>query len=138
MLLRLPCVSPLPGAWRGDGAVRDSPSGPKSLPPTPVPHPQDVSAERSLELPELYVAGQKDELFNYRVFLQALAHGMLTSLVNFFVTLGVSHNSAGPLSFSDYQSFAVVVATSGLLSITMEVGRTASLSHPRGSSDTSH
>ncbi|XP_045656089.1 phospholipid-transporting ATPase IK isoform X2 [Ursus americanus] len=82
---------------------------------------QDVSAERSLELPQLYTAGQKDELFNYWVFLQALAHGTVTSLVNFFVTLWVSHDSAGPVSFSDYQSFAVVVAMSGLLSITMEV-----------------
>ncbi|XP_038310915.1 phospholipid-transporting ATPase IK isoform X5 [Canis lupus familiaris] len=82
---------------------------------------QDVSAERSLELPELYVAGQKDELFNYWVFVQALAHGMVTSLVNFFMTLWVTHDSAGPISFSDYQSFAVVVALSGLLSITMEV-----------------
>lgn len=108
--------------------------------PSPTPHlvpracrlphapPQDVSAERSLELPELYTAGQRDELFNYRVFLQALGHGTITSLVNFFVTLWVSHDSAGPVSFSDYQSFAVVVAMSGLLSITMEVGRAAMLS----------
>uniref|UniRef100_A0A8C9J9W0 P-type phospholipid transporter n=1 Tax=Panthera tigris altaica TaxID=74533 RepID=A0A8C9J9W0_PANTA len=81
---------------------------------------QDVSAERSLELPQLYIAGQKDELFNYWVFLQALAHGTATSLVNFFVTLWVSHDSAGPTSFSDYQSFSVVVALSSLLSITME------------------
>ncbi|XP_058584471.1 phospholipid-transporting ATPase IK isoform X8 [Neofelis nebulosa] len=81
---------------------------------------QDVSAERSLELPQLYIAGQKDELFNYWVFLQALAHGTATSLVNFFVTLWVSHDSAGPTSVSDYQSFSVVVALSSLLSITME------------------
>ncbi|XP_057564031.1 phospholipid-transporting ATPase IK isoform X2 [Hippopotamus amphibius kiboko] len=82
---------------------------------------QDVSAEQSLEQPELYIAGQKDELFNYWVFLQAVAHGTATSLVNFFMTLWISHDSAGPVSFSDYQSFAVVVALSGLLSITMEV-----------------
>uniref|UniRef100_A0A8D1CSJ8 Phospholipid-transporting ATPase n=1 Tax=Sus scrofa TaxID=9823 RepID=A0A8D1CSJ8_PIG len=82
---------------------------------------QDVSAEQSLELPELYIVGQKDELFNYWVFLQAIGHGMATSLVNFFMTLWISHDSAGPVSFSDYQSFAVVVALSGLLSITMEV-----------------
>nr|KAF6347845.1 ATPase phospholipid transporting 8B3 [Myotis myotis] len=80
---------------------------------------QDVSAERSLELPQLYIAGQKDELFNYWVFLQAIAHGVATSLVNFFMTLCISQDTAGPLS--DYQSFAVVVALSGLLSITMEV-----------------
>lgn len=107
------------------------PPGPKSLPLPPVPHPQDVSAERSLELPQLYIAGQKDELFNYWVFLQALAHGTATSLVNFFVTLWVSHDSAGPTSFSDYQSFSVVVALSSLLSITMEVGGATGLSPPR-------
>lgn len=47
---------------------------------------------------------------------------MATSLVNFFVTLWVSRDTAGPLSFSDYQSFAEVVALSCLLSITVEVG----------------
>ncbi|XP_035888040.1 phospholipid-transporting ATPase IK isoform X3 [Phyllostomus discolor] len=80
---------------------------------------QDVSAEQSLELPQLYSAGQKDELFNYWVFLQAFAHGTATSLVNFFMTLWISQGMSEP--FSDYQSFAVVVALSGLLSITMEV-----------------
>uniref|UniRef100_A0A2K5YDP4 Phospholipid-transporting ATPase n=1 Tax=Mandrillus leucophaeus TaxID=9568 RepID=A0A2K5YDP4_MANLE len=82
---------------------------------------QDVSAEQSLEQPELYLAGQKDELFNYWVFVQAIAHGVATSLVNFFMTLWISRDTAGPASFSDHQSFAVVVALSGLLSITMEV-----------------
>ncbi|XP_055227110.1 phospholipid-transporting ATPase IK isoform X2 [Gorilla gorilla gorilla] len=82
---------------------------------------QDVSAEQSLEKPELYVVGQKDELFNYWVFVQAIAHGVITSLVNFFMTLWISRDTAGPASFSDHQSFAVVVALSCLLSITMEV-----------------
>ncbi|KAM5308871.1 phospholipid-transporting ATPase IK isoform 6-T6 [Glossophaga mutica] len=79
---------------------------------------QDVSAEQSLELPQLYSAGQKDELLNYWVFLQALAHGTATSLVNFFMTLWISHGMSEP--FSDCQSFAVVVALSGLLSVTVE------------------
>ena len=78
------------------------------------------------------MAGQKDELFNYWVFLQAIAHGTATSLVNFFMTLWISRDSAGPVSFSDYQSFAVIVALSGLLSITMEVGMAACPPHPRG------
>jgi hypothetical protein len=99
---------------------------PKSLPPA-----QDVNAEQSLEMPSLYVAGQKDELFNYCVFLQAIAHGMVTSLVNFFMTVWASQDTAGPASLSDYQSFAVVVALSGLLSVTIEVGRiTPSSPHP--------
>ncbi|XP_012500818.1 PREDICTED: phospholipid-transporting ATPase IK [Propithecus coquereli] len=82
---------------------------------------QDVSAQQSLQMPKLYVAGLKGELFNYWVFLQAIAHGTATSLVNFFMTLWISWDTAGPCSFSDYQSFVVVVALSGLLCITMEV-----------------
>ncbi|XP_076977406.1 phospholipid-transporting ATPase IK isoform X2 [Tamandua tetradactyla] len=82
---------------------------------------QDVSAEKSLKMPELYMAGQRDELFNYWVFFQAIVHGMATSLVNFFVSLWICYDTAGPHSFSDHQSFSVVVALSGMLSITMEV-----------------
>ncbi|XP_006869134.1 PREDICTED: probable phospholipid-transporting ATPase IK [Chrysochloris asiatica] len=82
---------------------------------------QDVSAEKSLQMPELYTAGQKEELFNYWVFIQALAHGMITSLVNFFITLMACHNTGDPSTLSDYQSFGVIVALSSLLSITMEV-----------------
>ncbi|KAK2086901.1 Phospholipid-transporting ATPase IK [Saguinus oedipus] len=81
----------------------------------------DVSAEQSLGKPELYMVGQKDELFNYWVFFQAVAHGMAASVVNFFMTLWISWDTAGPASFSDHQSFAVVVALSCLLSVTMEV-----------------
>ncbi|XP_055968968.1 phospholipid-transporting ATPase IK [Sorex fumeus] len=80
---------------------------------------QDVSAEESLKLPQLYTLGQKDELFNYWVFLRAVAHGTVTSLVNFFVTFWAS--SHGLPGLNDYQSFAVVVALSCLLTITVEV-----------------
>ncbi|XP_054549002.1 phospholipid-transporting ATPase IK isoform X1 [Talpa occidentalis] len=82
---------------------------------------QDVSAEQSLQLPELYIAGQKDKLLNYRVILQAIAHGICTSLVNFFMTLWIYDDMAWNANLSDYQSFAVVMALSSLLSITMEV-----------------
>ncbi|XP_054980679.1 phospholipid-transporting ATPase IK [Sorex araneus] len=80
---------------------------------------QDVSAEESLQLPQLYTLGQKDQLFNYWVFLRAVAHGTVTSLVNFFVTFWAS--SHGLPGLNDYQSFAVVVALSCLLTITVEV-----------------
>ncbi|XP_050995756.1 phospholipid-transporting ATPase IK [Acomys russatus] len=82
---------------------------------------QDVTAEKSLKMPELYVAGQKEELFNYGIFLQAIGHGILTSLINFFITLLACHDMSKFGSSSDYQSFGVLVALSGLLSITLEV-----------------
>ncbi|XP_010633428.1 phospholipid-transporting ATPase IK, partial [Fukomys damarensis] len=78
---------------------------------------QDVSAKQSLQMPELYAAGQKDELFNYWVFFKAVIQGILTSLVNFLLI----RDTAGPNSLSDYQSFSVVVALSSLLTITIEI-----------------
>ncbi|KAB0391911.1 hypothetical protein E2I00_002128, partial [Balaenoptera physalus] len=101
------CPSPSGGQGWGGGCPHPVPREPAS----PLQTQQDVSAERSLELPELYMAGQKDELFNYWVFLQAIAHGTATSLVNFFMTLWISRDSAGPVSFSDYQSFAIILIT---------------------------
>ncbi|XP_016053287.1 PREDICTED: phospholipid-transporting ATPase IK-like [Miniopterus natalensis] len=80
---------------------------------------QDVSAKQSLELPKLYIAGQKDEFFNYWVFFQAIVHGTSASLVNFFMTLWISYDIIGPLS--DYQSLSTVMSLSGLLTVTMEV-----------------
>lgn len=79
-------------------------------------------------MPELYVAGQKDDLFNYSIFLQAILHGVLTSLINFFLPVLVSSDISKFGSSSDYQSFGVVVAISGLLSITLEVGGAGLLS----------
>ncbi|XP_045155973.1 phospholipid-transporting ATPase IK [Echinops telfairi] len=81
---------------------------------------QDVSAQKSLQMPELYVAGQKEQLFNYWVFFQAVVHGMLTSLINFFMTLLACWDRGEP-SLCDYQSFGVIVALSSLLSVTVEV-----------------
>ncbi|XP_075400580.1 phospholipid-transporting ATPase IK [Tenrec ecaudatus] len=81
---------------------------------------QDVSAEKSLQMPALYVAGQKEQLFNYWVFFQAVAHGTITSLINFFVTLLACWDRGEP-NLCDYQSFGVIVALSSLLSVTVEV-----------------
>uniref|UniRef100_A0A8C2YQA1 Phospholipid-transporting ATPase n=1 Tax=Chinchilla lanigera TaxID=34839 RepID=A0A8C2YQA1_CHILA len=82
---------------------------------------QDVSDAQSLKMPELYMAGQKNELFNYWVFSKAIAQGLFTSLVTFFLSMWIIRDTAGPNSLGDYQSFAVVVALSSLLSITIEV-----------------
>ncbi|XP_040594964.1 phospholipid-transporting ATPase IK isoform X2 [Mesocricetus auratus] len=82
---------------------------------------QDLTAEKSLKMPELYMAGQKDELFNYSVFLQAIFHGALTSFINFYVPVLLSSDISKFGASSDYQSLGVLVALSGLLSITLEV-----------------
>lgn len=86
-----------------------------------MPSWQDVSAKKSLEFPELYVIGQQDELFNYRVFSITVLHGLSTSLASFYIALWAFEDRVGSRAVGDYESFAVTVATSALLSVLMEV-----------------
>uniref|UniRef100_A0A663FH21 Phospholipid-transporting ATPase n=1 Tax=Aquila chrysaetos chrysaetos TaxID=223781 RepID=A0A663FH21_AQUCH len=81
---------------------------------------QDVSAKKSLEFPELYVIGQQDELFNYRVFGITVLHGVSTSLASFYIALWAFEDHVGSKVVGDYESFAVTVATSALLSIILD------------------
>ncbi|NXF26090.1 AT8B3 ATPase, partial [Rhodinocichla rosea] len=82
---------------------------------------QDVSAKKSLEFPELYVVGQQDELFNYRVFGVTLLHGVGTSLISFYITLWAFEDHVGTKAVGDYESFSVTVALSALLSVLVEI-----------------
>ncbi|NXK13784.1 AT8B3 ATPase, partial [Herpetotheres cachinnans] len=82
---------------------------------------QDVSAKKSLEFPELYVIGQQDELFNYRIFGVTLLHGVSTSLASFYIALWAFEDRVGSKAVGDYESFAVTVATSALLSVLAEI-----------------
>uniref|UniRef100_A0A8V5GLC2 Phospholipid-transporting ATPase n=1 Tax=Melopsittacus undulatus TaxID=13146 RepID=A0A8V5GLC2_MELUD len=82
---------------------------------------QDVSAKKSLEFPELYVVGQQDELFNYRIFSITLLHGVSTSLTSFYIAFWAFKDRVGSKAVGDYESFAVTVATSALLSVLMQV-----------------
>ncbi|XP_068775811.1 phospholipid-transporting ATPase IK [Struthio camelus] len=82
---------------------------------------QDVSAKKSLEFPELYVIGQRDELFNYRVFGVTLLHGISTSLASFYIALWAFEDRVGSKVVGDYESFAITVATSAFLSVIVEI-----------------
>lgn len=72
--------------------------------------------------------GQQDELFNYRVFSVTLLHGVSTSLASFYIALWAFQDRIGSRAVGDYESFAITVATSALLSVLMEVS--AALSSP--------
>ncbi|NXS71119.1 AT8B3 ATPase, partial [Pandion haliaetus] len=82
---------------------------------------QDVSAKKSLEFPELYVIGQQDELFNYHVFGVTLLHGVSTSLASFYIALWAFEDHVSSKVVSNYESFAITVATSALLSVLVEI-----------------
>ncbi|XP_052314553.1 phospholipid-transporting ATPase IC-like [Oncorhynchus keta] len=84
---------------------------------------QDVNDKLSRKFPKLYVPGQQGALFNYKNFFISLFHGIFTSLVIFFIPYGaflqtMGQNGEAP---SDYQSLAVVMASSLIFTVNMQI-----------------
>lgn len=85
--------------------------------------PQDVSDQYSLRYPSLYKPGQQSLLFNRRRFGLCALQGLTTSCLLFFVPYGafaVMEKGNGTQT-SDQQTFAVTVATSLILVVSVEV-----------------
>ncbi|KAI5100471.1 putative phospholipid-transporting ATPase IM [Silurus meridionalis] len=84
---------------------------------------QDVNEQYSLRYPNLYQPGQLNLLFNKRKFFMCTIQGIYTSFVLFFIPYGAflcavrddgSH-------ISDQQSFAVTIATSLVIVVSVQV-----------------
>lgn len=84
---------------------------------------QDVNETWSLRCPELYEPGQHNLYFNKKEFVKCLMHGIYSSLVLFFVSMETIYNSVrnDGTEISDYQSFSMMVQTSLLCVVTMQV-----------------
>ncbi|XP_077633815.1 phospholipid-transporting ATPase IC isoform X2 [Crocuta crocuta] len=85
---------------------------------------QDVSDKLSLRFPGLYIVGQRDLLFNYKKFFVSLVHGILTSMILFFIPLGAYLQTVGQdgEAPSDYQSFAVTIASALIITVNFQIG----------------
>ncbi|XP_043936578.1 phospholipid-transporting ATPase ID [Protopterus annectens] len=85
---------------------------------------QDVPEMRSLEYPKLYEPGQLNLLFNKREFFICIAQGIYTSVVIFFIPYGAFAKATRDdgIQLSDYQSFAVTVATSLVIVVSVQIG----------------
>ncbi|KAM9225592.1 phospholipid-transporting ATPase IC [Dugong dugon] len=85
---------------------------------------QDVSDKLSLRFPGLYVVGQRDLLFNYKRFFVSLFHGALTSMILFFIPFGAYLQTMGQdgEAPSDYQSFAVTIASALVMTVNFQIG----------------
>ncbi|KAM9734402.1 LOW QUALITY PROTEIN: phospholipid-transporting ATPase IC [Menidia menidia] len=84
---------------------------------------QDVNDRLSLKFPQLYLPGQQGALFNYKNFFISLFHGIFVSLIIFFIPYGaflqtMGHDGEAP---SDYQSLAVVTATSLIFTVNLQI-----------------
>ncbi|XP_069766869.1 phospholipid-transporting ATPase ID isoform X2 [Narcine bancroftii] len=83
---------------------------------------QDVNEQKSLEYTRLYAPGQFNLLFNKREFFICIVHGVYTSIVLFFVPYGAFCDTTRDdgQHLSDYQSFAVTVATSLVIVVSVQ------------------
>ncbi|XP_015984076.2 probable phospholipid-transporting ATPase IM isoform X5 [Rousettus aegyptiacus] len=84
---------------------------------------QDVSDQNSMDYPQLYKPGQLNLLFNKRKFFICMAHGIYTSSVLFFIPYGAFYSVAGEdgQHIADYQSFAVTMATSLVIVVSVQI-----------------
>ncbi|XP_059952802.1 probable phospholipid-transporting ATPase IM isoform X5 [Mesoplodon densirostris] len=84
---------------------------------------QDVNDQNSMDCPQLYKPGQLNLLFNKHKFFICMAHGIYTSLALFFIPYGAFYNVAGEdgQHIADYQSFAVTMATSLVIVVSVQI-----------------
>ncbi|KAE8284798.1 Phospholipid-transporting ATPase IC [Larimichthys crocea] len=84
---------------------------------------QDVNDKLSLKFPKLYLPGQQGTLFNYRNFFISLFHGIFVSLIIFFIPYGAFLQTMGQdgEAPSDYQSLAVVTASSLVFTVNLQI-----------------
>uniref|UniRef100_A0A672HUM7 Phospholipid-transporting ATPase n=1 Tax=Salarias fasciatus TaxID=181472 RepID=A0A672HUM7_SALFA len=84
---------------------------------------QDVNDRLSLKFPKLYLPGQQGLLFNYKNFFISLFHGIFVSLIIFFIPYGAFLQTMGQdgEAPSDYQSFAVVTASSLIFVVNLQI-----------------
>jgi phospholipid-translocating ATPase len=85
---------------------------------------QDVDEALSVKHPSLYLPGQQGALFNRKEFLFSVMHGILSSLVLFFVPyaamyLGVDSEGRDA---ADLQSFGFAVATILVVVVNLQCG----------------
>lgn len=76
-----------------------------------------------MEYPKLYEPGQLNLLFNKREFFICIAQGIYTSVLMFFIPYGVFAEATRDdgTQLADYQSFAVTVATSLVIVVSVQV-----------------
>uniref|UniRef100_A0A8B9LMM7 Phospholipid-transporting ATPase n=1 Tax=Astyanax mexicanus TaxID=7994 RepID=A0A8B9LMM7_ASTMX len=85
---------------------------------------QDVNEQYSLRYPNLYRPGQLNLLFNKRKFFTCTLQGVCTSFVLFFIPYGAFLSAVRDdgSHITDHQSFAVTIATSLVIVVSVQIG----------------
>ncbi|XP_075885168.1 phospholipid-transporting ATPase ID-like [Nelusetta ayraudi] len=84
---------------------------------------QDVNDRWSFQYPQLYGPGQKNILFNKKVFLRCVLHSCFTSLLVFFIPWAAMQDTVRDdgKDIADYQSFAVLAQTCLLVVVSVQL-----------------
>uniref|UniRef100_A0AAX7TFR4 Phospholipid-transporting ATPase n=1 Tax=Astatotilapia calliptera TaxID=8154 RepID=A0AAX7TFR4_ASTCA len=74
---------------------------------------QDVNDRWSLQHPQLYTPGQKNQYFNKKAFVRCVMHSCYSSLILFFIPWASMHDTVRDdgKDIADYQSFALLAQT---------------------------
>uniref|UniRef100_A0A3Q4H379 Phospholipid-transporting ATPase n=1 Tax=Neolamprologus brichardi TaxID=32507 RepID=A0A3Q4H379_NEOBR len=74
---------------------------------------QDVNDRWSLQHPQLYAPGQKNQYFNKKAFVRCVMHSCYSSLILFFIPWASMHDTVRDdgKDIADYQSFALLAQT---------------------------
>jgi phospholipid-translocating ATPase len=77
-----------------------------------------------MKYPNLYLPGQKGSLFNRREFLISVMHGIISSVVLFFIPYGTMYHSirTDGIDAADLQSFGFAVATILVIVVNLQCG----------------
>ncbi|KAI1715095.1 phospholipid-transporting ATPase ID [Ditylenchus destructor] len=84
---------------------------------------QDVNDEYSLQYPKLYIPGQYNLFFNMRIFIYSIIHGMISSIVLFFIPYGTFYHasSGNGRDMNDYPMLCFTVFTALVIVVTGQI-----------------
>ena len=76
-----------------------------------------------MKYPSLYLPGQQGILFNRKEFLFSVMHGIISSIVLFFIPYGAMYHVVDPFGreSADFQSFGFAVATILVIVVNLQV-----------------
>ncbi|VDM48034.1 unnamed protein product [Toxocara canis] len=84
---------------------------------------QDLDDECSIKYAKLYMPGQYNLFFNMRIFIYSVLHGIISSLVIFFIPYGIMHNGADSSGrdMNDYAFLAFTCFTALIIVVTGQI-----------------
>ncbi len=90
---------------------------------------QDVNDDLSIKYPKLYLPGQLGILFNRKEFLFSVMHGIISSLILFFIPYGAMYQGVSPdgKDAADLQSFGFAVATILVIVVNLQVKKNSKI-----------